>query len=298
MDQHGPDIPEQSGIKPHHGRITDWREERCSDGLGYFIRGRIWDNPNVPAGKITHTSYVVKHDEKTGEIETRNSRYVLAAMLDPNFPPRGLGASSCTGKEGDAMWAASGGRAGSGSPCGSVNDPSFQFRKLTPEQEKMWREAAERNKHGVFIVERDRDPSGRKYLPTFADLIDRLTIINQKLIFIPERQQEYLLERADILHDLDLLISSPHFFLTAKAVLAITMIQLTNRYIWENEAHVRNGATDQDGRLMLTHSINGVRNSAKNMLAEEVGGRKDYKIDALAEELPTEYGNWKRVLEI
>jgi hypothetical protein len=135
----------------------------------------------------------------------------------------------------------------------------------------------------------------RKYLPTLSDLVDRLTIVQMKMIFIPERAEEYREERELILHDIDLLMkeSQP---LNAKAVLAISLIALTNRFIWENESHVRNGngGSDMDTlhRLRLTHSINGVRNTAKNMLAGEVGGRHDYKIDTLAADLPEEFGNW------
>lgn len=134
-------------------------------------------------------------------------------------------------------------------------------------------------------------PPDRKYLPTLSDLVDRLTIVQQKMIFIPDRRAEYLAEREDILHDIGLLLAA-NPPLTARAVMAIAMIQLTNRFIWENESRARAGGSEQDKLLKLTHSINGVRNSAKNILAEEAGGRRDYKIDTLAADLPAEFGNW------
>lgn len=132
----------------------------------------------------------------------------------------------------------------------------------------------------------------RRFLPTLPDLVDRLTIVQQKMIFIPDRRAEYAEERADILHDIDLMLKEGPP-ITARAIMAIALIQLTNRYIWENESKARAGGSEQDGLLKLTHSINGVRNTAKNMLAEEFGGRRDYKIDALAADLPPEFGNWK-----
>ncbi len=132
----------------------------------------------------------------------------------------------------------------------------------------------------------------RKYLPTLSDLVDRLTIVQQKMIFIPERAQEYREERELILHDIDLILKDGPP-LTARAVLAICVMQLSNRYIWENESQARNGGNEHDHLLKLTHSINGVRNTAKNMLSEEAGGRLDYKIDALAASLPDEFGNWR-----
>lgn len=132
----------------------------------------------------------------------------------------------------------------------------------------------------------------RKYLPTLADLVDRLTIVQLKMIFIPERREEYIAERELIMHDIDIIINGIDHKLNARSIMAITMIQLTNRCIWESESKARAGGNEQDKLLKFTHSINGVRNTAKNVLSEEVGGRKDYKIDALAADLPEDFGNW------
>lgn len=137
----------------------------------------------------------------------------------------------------------------------------------------------------------------RKYLPTLADLVDRLTIVQLKMIFIPERRTEYVVERDEIQHDIDLILAGiPK--LNARAVMAITMIQLTNRYIWENETRIRDGSSNESSniqlkRLKATHAINGVRNTAKNVLSELVSGsRIDYKIDCMASDLPEEFGCW------
>ncbi len=64
--------------KPHLGRIENWCKQECDlkYGLGFVIVGRFLDHPRL-ALKHGHTSYIVSHDEKTGEIETRNSRYKL-----------------------------------------------------------------------------------------------------------------------------------------------------------------------------------------------------------------------------
>ena len=133
----------------------------------------------------------------------------------------------------------------------------------------------------------------RKYLPTLADLVDRLTIVQLKMIFIPDRREEYIAERELILHDIDLILNGLDHKLNARSIMAITMIQLTNRCIWESESKARAGGNEQDKLLKFTHSINGVRNTAKNVLSEEAGGRKDYKIDALAADLPEDFGNWR-----
>jgi hypothetical protein len=57
--------------KPHRGAIKNWRRKYF--GSGYVIIGEFVDN----AGKRKSTSYVLRHDEVTGEIETLNNRYTL-----------------------------------------------------------------------------------------------------------------------------------------------------------------------------------------------------------------------------
>lgn len=130
----------------------------------------------------------------------------------------------------------------------------------------------------------------RKWLPTLAELIDRLSIVQLKQIFIPEHAAEYGGEAADIEHDIDLLLAGKD--IDARVIRAILIVMLSNRVIWENESKARTGSSEQDHLLKFTHSINGVRNRAKNIIAEMEGGRKDWKLDCLAAELPPEYGNW------
>ena len=143
------------------------------------------------------------------------------------------------------------------------------------------------------VVAVPNQPAARAYLPTLADLIDRLTIVQLKAVFIPERKVEYLAERADIEHDIDLILAGLPRRIGAGEIHAIIVIMLANRFIWESESKARSGGNEQNHLLKLTHSINGVRATAKNRLSELVGGRKDYKIDALAADLPSEFGNWK-----
>lgn len=141
----------------------------------------------------------------------------------------------------------------------------------------------------------------RKYLPTFSDLIDRLTIALQKMVFLKEHQEDYKKEIALLKHDIDMILASRQK-ITADQLEAALIIQLTNRVIWENETHIRDGSSKepvdvQIQRLRFTHSINGVRNTAKNVLSVLDGGRKDYKIDALSEDLAPELNNWRWLFE-
>ncbi len=144
---------------------------------------------------------------------------------------------------------------------------------------------------GVARVEMGDDPM-RRYLPTLSELVDRLTIVQLKMIFIPDHRDEYAAERDLIEHDIDLILGEKEIKLGARDLRAALVIMLANRVIWENESKARAGGNEQDKLLKLTHSINGIRNLAKNVLGEVEGGRKDWKVDCLAAELDTQFGNW------
>ena len=120
----------------------------------------------------------------------------------------------------------------------------------------------------------------RKYLPTLSELIDRLSIIQLKEVFIVEHKKEYAKEIADIVHDIDVLLHESDK-INADVIRATIVLAQMNLHIWHNETNYRNGVNDGND-LELTHGLNGIRNVAKNKIQEINGGRKDYKIDCLA----------------
>ena len=128
----------------------------------------------------------------------------------------------------------------------------------------------------------------RKYLPTLAELVDRLSIVQLKEVFISEHKSEYAQEIADILHDIDLEIQEKNVILNADTIRAIVVLSQMNLHIWHNESNYRKGIKDGNN-LELTHGLNGIRNIAKNKIQENVGGRKDYKIDCIA----VEFKDWE-----
>jgi len=134
--------------------------------------------------------------------------------------------------------------------------------------------------------------SNRRYLPTFADLVDRLSICQLKEIYIPENKEAYRQEMDEINHDINLIIKEKSIELSAELIHAAQIVQLANRVIWENESKARQGGTEQDKLLKFTHSINGIRNNAKNSISVLIGERVDLKVDCMAAELPKEMGNW------
>ena len=121
----------------------------------------------------------------------------------------------------------------------------------------------------------------RKYLPTLSELIDRLSIVQLKEVFISEHKAEYAKEINDILHDIQQHIDETNAEINADVIRAIVVLSQMNLHIWHNETNYRKGIKDGNN-LELTHGLNGIRNTAKNKIQEVVGGRKDYKIDCLA----------------
>tara|TARA_R100000030_G_scaffold56363_1_gene42437 strand:- start:159 stop:581 length:423 start_codon:yes stop_codon:yes gene_type:complete len=130
--------------------------------------------------------------------------------------------------------------------------------------------------------------SDRKYLPTLSELVDRLSIVQLKEVFISEHKEEYAKEISDICHDIQMILQSSEESITAETIRAIVVLSQMNLHIWHNESNYRKGIKDGNN-LELTHGLNGIRNTAKNKIQEIVGGRKDYKIDCLA----AEFSDWE-----
>lgn len=128
----------------------------------------------------------------------------------------------------------------------------------------------------------------RKYLPTLAELVDRLSISQLKEVFITDHKEEYAKEIEEIVHDIELILSQADGRITGEQIRAIVVLSQMNLHIWHNESAVRKG-TAGPANLALTHGLNGIRNTAKNKIQEVAGGRKDYKIDCLA----SEFKDWE-----
>ena len=156
----------------------------------------------------------------------------------------------------------------------------------------------------------------RKYLPTLAELIDRLSIIQLKEVFITEHKEEYAQEIKEIVHDINEILQggsisdgrvtledescgtqvvkdiktdeSGRVYIDGETLRAIIVTAQMNLHIWHNESNYRKGI-EGGNQLELTHGLNGLRNVAKNKIQEVLGGRKDYKIDCLA----AEFKDWE-----
>lgn len=129
----------------------------------------------------------------------------------------------------------------------------------------------------------------RKYLPTLGELIDRLSIIQLKEVKIPQHKEEYAEEIKDIVHDIsEILSTTKKLKVDGDFIRAIIVLSQMNTHIWYNEDKARSGE-NKGNDLLLTHGLNGIRNTAKNKIQELDGGRKDYKVDCIA----SEFKDWE-----
>ena len=129
----------------------------------------------------------------------------------------------------------------------------------------------------------------RKYLPTLGELIDRLTIVQLKEVKIPQYKKEYQKEIEEIVHDItEILTTTKQLKIDGDFIRAVIVLAQMNTHIWVNEDNARNGE-DVGNNLLLTHGLNGIRNTAKNKIQEVDGGRKDYKVDCIA----SEFKDWE-----
>ena len=92
----------------------------------------------------------------------------------------------------------------------------------------------------------------RKYLPTLSELVDRLSIVQLKEVFISEHKDEYAQEIADIVHDIQMLLDEQDGKVTAETIRAIVVLSQMNLHIWHNESNYRKGIKDGNN-LELTH---------------------------------------------
>ncbi|MBC8421988.1 MAG: hypothetical protein H8E03_01050 [Pelagibacteraceae bacterium] len=139
-----------------------------------------------------------------------------------------------------------------------------------------------------YTPQSKQDINSRKHLLTFGELLDRLSIYQLKEVFITDHKDEYKVDIGAILHDLDLILQDKNFVVDAKTLRALIVLAQMNTHIWYNETNYR-ACKEGEYDLELTHGLNGIRNTAKNIIEEKCEGRQDYKVDCLA----AEFKDWE-----
>lgn len=129
----------------------------------------------------------------------------------------------------------------------------------------------------------------RKYLPTVAELIDRLSIVTLKSIKL-NHKESYEKEATLLKHDIDLLLKENKIRDFGKFIRAVQVNMLANELIWANEQKARLGGNNQNHLLKFTHTINGMRRRAGNVICIELGNQIDLNPDTVDEKLCKQFG--------
>ena len=121
-------------------------------------------------------------------------------------------------------------------------------------------------------------PTHRKFQLPLSELVDRLTISQIKLAFVPQNRTNFNKEIEMLNHDIDLIIQNNELRLNAKLISALVQLSQINLHIWNNkdlmQANLDN-ETEYLSLLKLAHQLNGIRNSIKNYLVELEGNVED-----------------------
>lgn len=115
-------------------------------------------------------------------------------------------------------------------------------------------------------------------MPSFAELIDRLSIVIQKIIHAETEEMKvaFVQERDDIIHDIDLFISEG-VKVDGKTISDSMTLQVVNCTIWNGESA---GRGDGDAKnYEMTHALNSNRAEVKKHISERSKGRVDFKLN-------------------
>jgi len=150
----------------------------------------------------------------------------------------------------------------------------------------------------------DGTPKSRKYEYQLSTLIDLLSIVTLKSIKLgvnnPEKKKAYEEEARLIMHDIDLILKEKIKDIKDLGLLirAVQVNMLANETIWSNETLARQGGSSQNHLLPFTHSVNGMRMRAGNVIAYQVGERKDLNLDRVNDEISRERGyDWSGLFD-
>ena len=142
----------------------------------------------------------------------------------------------------------------------------------------------------------------RKYEYQLSTLIDLLSIVTLKSIKLgcknPEKKKAYEQEAKLIMSDIDSIIREKGIKDFGMFTRAVQIGMLANETIWSNETLARQGGRSQDYLLPFTHSVNGIRMRAGNVIAYQVDERHDLNLDRVDDKISEERGyDWNGLFD-
>jgi hypothetical protein len=117
----------------------------------------------------------------------------------------------------------------------------------------------------------------RAFLPSFAELIDRLSVDQIKELLLPHCKEAVAAEMVNISHDIDGLINQRELRLTSRLIRMFIALAQINLHIWMLKDKMKEFPARYDEYLKLAHQLNGTRNQLKNMLLDDL---KDCELSA------------------
>jgi hypothetical protein len=110
----------------------------------------------------------------------------------------------------------------------------------------------------------------RTFLPSFAELIDRLSVDQIKELLLPHCKEAVAAEMVNISHDIDGLIDQRRIRLTSRLVRMFIALAQINLHIWMLKEKMKEFPSRYNEYLKLAHQLNGTRNQLKNMLLDDL----------------------------
>jgi len=120
--------------------------------------------------------------------------------------------------------------------------------------------------------------SKREFNLPLAELLDRLTITQIKLLMLSGNKSSYFSEIKKIEHDIDQIIVENSIYIDAKFLKNLIALSQINLHIWNNKDQMQESLGQEVEYLTLlkfAHQLNGFRNKIKNKILLKESGASE-----------------------
>ena len=115
------------------------------------------------------------------------------------------------------------------------------------------------------------ESEGRQYLPSFAELVDRLTVDQIKEVLAPSGGGSIADEIKTLENDMDMIIGQQDVTVSARMLRKVIVLAQINLHIWHNKDQMQTEPDRYAELLTMAHQLNGIRNRIKNSLLDDSG---------------------------
>ena len=115
------------------------------------------------------------------------------------------------------------------------------------------------------------ESEGRQYLPSFAELIDRLSVDQIKEVLAPSGSGAIADEIKTLENDIDLIVGEQDVTVSARMLRKVIVLAQINLHIWHNKDQMQSDPDRYAELLTMAHQLNGIRNRIKNSLLDDSG---------------------------